>query len=217
MNNKLLYLHGFASGPLSTKAQFFKKKSIGKVEFDIYDYIPDQDSFTNLKTSSILKKLHSYTEIKFSEGVILCGSSFGGLLSLWYAASHPKNVIKLILIAPALRFSASSITKLLEITPNEWETTGFAHLMHYRYNQMVPLAYSFYTDILNNPPPDFYRMNISIPTTIIHDIKDEVVPISWSREYLESKTNVILHELEGDHQLLDQKEIIWSIITKFLD
>ena len=60
-------------------------------------------------------------------------------------------------------------------------------------------------------------MNISIPTTIIHGIKDEVVPISWSREYLESKTNVILHELEGDHQLLDQKEMIWSTITKFLD
>jgi len=217
MNNRLLYLYGFASGPLSTKAQFFKKKSIGKVEFDIYDYIPDQDSFTNLQTSSILKKLHSYIEMKLPEGVILCGSSFGGFLSLWYSALHPENVIKLILIAPALRFSASSVTKLLEITPNEWQSTGFAFLMHYRYNQMVPLAFSFYTDILNNPPPDFYRMNISIPTTIIHGINDEVVPISWSKEYLESKTNVILHELEGDHQLLDQKEMIWSIITKFLD
>lgn len=194
-----------------------KKKSIGKVEFDIYDYIPDQDSFTNLQTSSILKKLHSYIEIKFSEGVILCGSSFGGFLSLYYAALFPQNVIKLILIAPALRFSASSITKLLEITPNEWESTGFALLKHYRYNQMVPLAFSFYTDILNNPPPDFYTMNITIPTTIIHGINDEVVPISWSKEYLESKTNVILHELEGDHQLLDQKEMIWSIITRVLD
>ena len=120
-------------------------------------------------------------------------------------------------IAPALRFSASSVTKLLEITPNEWESTGFALLKHYRYNQMVPLAFSFYTDILNNPPPDFYTMNITIPTTIIHGINDEVVPISWSKEYLESKTNVILHELEGDHQLLDQKEMIWSIITRVLD
>lgn len=133
------------------------------------------------------------------------------------SALHPENVIKLILIAPALRFSASSVAKLLEITPNEWQSTGFALLMHYRYNQMVPLTISFYTDILNNHPPDFYRMNISIPTTIIHGINDEVVPISWSKEYLESKTNVILHELEGDHQLLDQKEMIWSIITKFLD
>ncbi len=73
MNNRLLYLYGVASGPLSTKAQFFKKKSIRKVEFDIYDYIPDQDSFTNLQTSSILKKLHSYIEMKLHEGVILCG------------------------------------------------------------------------------------------------------------------------------------------------
>jgi pimeloyl-ACP methyl ester carboxylesterase len=214
MHLKLLYLYGFASGPLSTKAQFFKRKFPRNVEFEIYDYIPDQKSFTNLKNSNLLYDLHAYIEKNYSKGVILFGSSFGGLISLWYASQHPDNVSKLILMAPTLRFSASVLAKLLDLS--DWKEKGFVNIMHFRYNMMVPLAYTFYQDILDNPPPDFGTLDITIPTLIFHGKFDETVPILWSKEYAKANQHVFLHELDDDHQLLNNKEKMWSISKAFL-
>lgn len=217
MNEDILYLYGFASGPLSTKAQFFEEKFNQKTNFLIYDYIPDKESFTNLKTSTLLKDLHVFIQRRFPDKLILFGSSFGGLLSLWYSSLHPEKISKLILMAPALKFSANVIAELLEITPIEWEESGFVAVNHYRYNQEVPLSFSFYEDILTKPPPDFFQKHFSIPTLILHGKFDEVVPISWSRKLAEVNSNVTLHELKSDHQLLDQKEKIWFIIEEFID
>jgi len=53
---KLLYFYGFSSGPQSNKAQFFKNKFSGlkpSIEFQIVDYIPNRESFTNLRTSKL--------------------------------------------------------------------------------------------------------------------------------------------------------------------
>ncbi len=211
---RVLYLYGFASGPLSTKAQFFKKKFPKNVEFEIYDYNPDQESFTNMKCSSLLKDLHAYLEKSYSKGVILFGSSFGGLLSIWYASQHPDNVNRLILMAPTLRFSAPTIAKLLD--PSDWKIEGFTNIMHYRYNKMVPLAYSFYQDILDNPPPDFCSLDINIPILIFHGKFDDIVPILWSREFAKANQSVILHELKDDHQFTKEKEQIWRSTKKFL-
>ena len=191
MKLKIVYLHGFASGPLATKAQFFKKKFPRHVEFEIYDYNPNQDSFTNMKSSSLLEDLHIYIEKKYPSGVTLFGSSFGAFLSLWYASQHPDNVKRLILMAPTLRFSASVLKELID--PSDWKKKGFVNVMHFRYNKMVPLAYTFYQDILDNPPPNFYALNLSIPTLIFHGLFDELVPILWSREYAATNPHVILH------------------------
>ncbi|MHA1967450.1 MAG: alpha/beta hydrolase [Candidatus Hodarchaeales archaeon] len=216
MKKDILYLYGFASGPLSTKAQFFKKKFHQKANFLIYDYIPDKESFTNLQTSTLLKDMHIFIQRKYPEKIILFGSSFGGLLSLWYSILHPEKISKLILMAPALKFSADVIAELLEITPVKWKEFGFVTVPHYRYNQEVLLSFSFYNDILRNPPPNFYKQDLSIPGLIFHGEFDEVVPISWSREFAEVNSSVILHELKSHHQLLDQKEKMWTIIDKFL-
>ncbi|UCE13483.1 MAG: alpha/beta fold hydrolase [Candidatus Heimdallarchaeota archaeon] len=214
---RIVYLYGFASGPQSDKAQFFKKKFTKlNVSFDIYDYIPNRENFTYLKTSTLLEKLNAHIKKKYSgEKVILFGSSFGGLISTWYTHLYVENVSKLILMAPALRFSASRICKLLEIIPSQWKKRGVVPIFHYRYDREIPLAYSFYEDILANPPPEFKDNTFSIPTLIFHGKFDETVPVEWSQE-LQFVQNVIFHTLNSDHQLLDQKNTMWNIIREFL-
>ncbi len=212
---RILYLYGFASGPQSDKAQFFKNKfSSVDVRFDIYDYIPDIKSFTNLKTSHLLEKLHSYIQKHYpKKDLILFGSSFGGLLSTWYASKHPEKIKKLILMAPALKFS-SLISTILD--PVIWKEQGHLPVFHYRHNKEIPLAYSFYEDISANTPPNFEKTNISIPTLILHGKSDEVVPISWSQKFAAFNQNATFHPLNGDHQLLDQKETMWNLVKEFL-
>lgn len=214
----ILYLYGFASGPQSDKAQFFRDKfSTLNVSIEIYDYIPDRDSFMNLKTSSVLTRLHSHIEQNYpEEELILIGSSYGGLISAWYTGLHPQMISKMILMAPAFRFSASSISKSLQIEPSLWKEQGFVLVFHYRYNQEIPLDYSFYEDILTKNPPNFEHIALSIPILIFHGQFDEVVPFSYSKKIADLKQNYILHALNGDHQLLDQKETMWKYIKDFL-
>ncbi|MHA2247677.1 MAG: YqiA/YcfP family alpha/beta fold hydrolase [Candidatus Hodarchaeales archaeon] len=216
---RILYLYGFASGPESDKTQFFENKfSSLSVPFDIFDYIPDKESFKNLRTSKLLENLHSYIRLNYHEDdLILFGSSFGGFLLAYYANRHPEKIRKLILIAPALGFSASRILKILKITPSIWKEQGFVPVFHYRYNQEIPLSYSFYEDLATIPPPNFEKMITPIPTLILHGMFDEVVPLLWSQQFADNNQQVTLHELNGDHQLLDQKEKMWEIVKVFLN
>jgi pimeloyl-ACP methyl ester carboxylesterase len=217
---QIVYLYGFASGPQSNKAQFFKKRFDAlNIPFDIYDYIPDIDSFMNMKSSLLLRNFHSYLKRYYSEtnNLILFSSSFGGLISSWYACLHPSKIKKLILMAPALGFSAKWIIKLFDIPLNVWKKQGFVSVYHYRYDQKIPLKYSFLEDLLSNPPPDIETLQIPIPTLVLHGEFDEVVPLSWSQQFAEINPEATLHILNGDHQLLDQKEVMWKIVADFLN
>ncbi|MFX1283863.1 MAG: YqiA/YcfP family alpha/beta fold hydrolase [Promethearchaeota archaeon] len=215
----ILYLYGFASGPQSNKAQFFKEKFNSlDVPFDIFDYIPNRESFSNLKTSKLLENLHSYIELNYTKetDIVLFGSSFGAFLSVWYTSKHPERVQNLILIAPALRFSAHLICETHGINPSLWEKQGLINVFHYRYNGEIPLKYTFYEDLVENPLPDFDKVGISIPILILHGKSDNVVPIIGSKQFADSNRQVTLHELNGDHQLLDQKDAMWDLVKDFL-
>ncbi|UCG04538.1 MAG: alpha/beta fold hydrolase [Candidatus Heimdallarchaeota archaeon] len=216
----IVYLYGFASGPQSNKAQFFKRKfAFSNVPFDIFDYIPDKESFTSMRLSILTNNLHEYIEMEHSgeKELILFGSSFGCLVSAWYTYLHPDKIKKMIFMAPALGFSARRIVKLFEIPLNLWKNRGNVPVFHYRYNQEIPLAYSFYNDLLSNPPPEISKMRIHVPTLIFHGKFDDVVPLSWSQQFIEINPEASLHILNGDHQLLNQKEDMWKIVKDFLN
>ena len=96
-SNKMrtLYLHGFASGPASKKATFFRRR-IPSLE------IPDlaAGDFEHL---SITSQIDVIDEMTVGESVSLIGSSMGGYLAALYAARRPEAVARLVLLAPALR------------------------------------------------------------------------------------------------------------------
>ena len=211
---QIVHLYGFASGPDSDKAQFFRSKfeSAG-LDFHIYDYIPNPHEFSNMKISELHNNLHQYMLGSFhNEKVILMGSSFGGLLVTLYAHLHPEKVDRLILIAPALRFTAEFITQTLCTSLLKWEKEGETHVEHYRFGAAIPLKYSFLMDLRKNPIPMFSRYKFPIPTIVFHGDNDEVVPAAWSVSFAQSNPRVKTYILKGDHQLLDHKIKIWNEI-----
>ncbi|MFX1516800.1 MAG: YqiA/YcfP family alpha/beta fold hydrolase [Promethearchaeota archaeon] len=217
---QIIYLYGFASGPLSNKAQFYKDKfSFSGIPFDIYDYVPDEDSFTNMKLSVLIDNLHTNIENNYSveEELILFGSSFGALISTLFPFFHPNRIAKLILMAPALGFSAQRLVKIHNIPLGLWKKKGNIPVFHFRYEQEIPLGYSFYEDLLNNPPPKIKKLRIDVPTLILHGKFDDVVPLSWSQQFVEINPKATLHILDGNHQLLDQKEVMWKLVEEFLN
>src|SRR5579883_715627 len=94
---RVIYLHGFASGPSSKKARFFAER-IPHLE------VPDlaRGDFEHL---TITGQLEVIRDLAKGEPVHLIGSSLGGYLAALYASRHPE-VQKLVLMAPAFEFKS---------------------------------------------------------------------------------------------------------------
>ena len=97
----LAYLHGFASGPGSTKAEFFRARlaALGAT-LEIPDLAPD---FTH---QTVTGQLAVVDAILARGPAVLLGSSLGGHLATLAAARNPERVRGLVLFAPAFGFAA---------------------------------------------------------------------------------------------------------------
>ncbi len=213
----VLYLHGFASGPSSTKAHFFRKhfNELG-VGITVLDLLPNEEDFTRMRTSRLIDDITTIVEYMASPDLILLGSRFGGLLGTWFAHLEPARVKKLILLAPALRWSFLNIGEIFKTNIDIWKKTGSLPVFHYRFNRELPLAFAFAEDLERNPPPNFYQTPPSCPTLIFHGSHDDVVPLKWSQEYVQGRNNMNLRVIDSDHQLLNRLEDIWQDIRVFL-
>ena len=111
----LAYLHGFASGPGSTKAQFFRARfaAAGR-ELLVPDLAPD---FTHLTVTSMLAIVEP---LLAREPAVLRGSSLGGYLATLVAARHPDRVRGLVLFAPAFAFAARVAASLTPAALERW-------------------------------------------------------------------------------------------------
>ena len=96
---RIVYLHGFASSPLSSKAQFFRRKfAAAGISMEIPQL--DEGRFEELTISSQLAVIDRVVD---GQPAILMGSSLGGYLAALYAGRHPE-IERLVLLAPAFQF-----------------------------------------------------------------------------------------------------------------
>src|SRR3982751_6095740 len=96
---RVLYLHGFASSPVSRKAIYFSQKLR---ELGISVEVPDLAE-QNFRRLTITGQLQVIERAARGEAVSLIGSSLGGYLAALYAHKHPE-VEKVVLLAPGFRF-----------------------------------------------------------------------------------------------------------------
>jgi hypothetical protein len=85
-------------------------------------------------------------------------------------------------------------------------------VFHYGDQIMRRVHYGLIEDALRYPPvPDFTQ-----PALIFHGLRDDVVPIEQSRDFMATHTNAQLLELESGHELLDVLERILTEALPFL-
>src|SRR5271166_4623037 len=95
-----VYIHGFASGPASRKAEGFRE-ALDARRIAVEIPVMDQRDFEHLTISGQLGVLEDTIQ---KRPVFLIGSSMGGYLASLYAAAHPE-VVRLVLLAPAFGFA----------------------------------------------------------------------------------------------------------------
>ena len=207
-----IYLHGFASSPLSSKAQYFRKCFLEK-QIDLK--IPDlnQDDFSHLTLTRQLQQIETEFQSQSSTPRVLIGSSFGGLTAAWLAQRQFK-VNQLILLAPAFGFLSHWLPKLGEEKLKQWKSQGEIPVYHYSEKQYLPLSYQFLQDL---SAYDDEELQQPIPTLILHGKQDEVIPIAASQNYAAKRPWVQLIELESDHSLTNVLAEIWQNLQLNLD
>ena len=192
---KYIYLHGFASSPDSAKARYIRDRFLEK---QIALSVPDlnQNNFSDL---TLTRQINQVSQ-EFSDGpVTLIGSSLGGLTAAWLGEKYPQ-IERLVLLAPAFDFLFHYLARLGPEAVQNWQESGFLSVYHYAEKRSLPLSYQFVLDSQNYSD---HALRRSIPTLILHGQQDEVIPLTASQQYAQSRSWVELIELDSDHGLGD--------------
>jgi pimeloyl-ACP methyl ester carboxylesterase len=204
---RVLYLHGFASGALSGKAQFFRSRFADHgVDLEIPDLAAGD--FENL---TVTGQLAVVERLVAGETVVLIGSSMGGYLAALYASLH-SNASRLVLLAPAFGFPRRWPEQLGPAKTNASRDSGYMEVFHYAENRPARVSWGLMEDALRWPDEPSFRQ----PALIFHGTHDDVVAAECSVGFAERHPNVRLTLLDSDHQRSDSVEVIWQETCRFL-
>ena len=198
---EFVYLHGFASGPLSKKAAAFKKKF---EEIGVSLNFPDLEGgdFENMTLTSQIKIVLDLLDQIQSEKVCLIGSSMGGYLATLVAQQRVK-IRATYLIAPGFNFLERWVRSLELDCADETCWGPKIQIFHYRYNKIKYICTDIFKDAKNW---NTLALNREVPSRIVHGTHDEVVPIDESIKFNSRHPRCSLKELDSDHGLLSHLE-----------
>jgi pimeloyl-ACP methyl ester carboxylesterase len=214
---RVVYLHGFASSPQSSKAQFFGGKFAETgVAFEAPQL--DRGEFRNLTISGqmlVVNNAVSTHREKLAKGepLALMGSSLGGYLAALYGERHPKAVDRRVLIAPAFGFLQRWRERLSAQEMEQWKREGSIPIYHYGSKTEQRLGYQFLEDAAQyEAAPDFHQRAL-----ILHGTEDTVVPSQVSHDFALEHTRVRLALFKSGHELTDVLEGLWRETAGFLE
>jgi uncharacterized protein len=208
---RVLYLHGFASSPQSSKATFFAAKlaALG-VPFDVPDLnAPD---FSTLTVTRMLKQCGEMIA-RDPDPVTVIGSSLGGFVAVQAALRYTEQIQRVVLLAPALEFDGDRLSDLGDRTLEAWKSTGRLEVFHYGYGRMVPLHYELYED---SRQYDAINAKLTQPLQVFQGRRDTAVNPDTVERWSAERPHVELHMLDDDHQLHGSLTYIWGHVARVL-
>jgi hypothetical protein len=207
----VLYLHGFASSPHSTKATYFGERLAAHgVPFTCPDF--NQPDFATLTVTRMLSQLRELTAVQ-ERPVTLMGSSLGGALAVLAAGAFGDRIERLVLLAPAVMFAKPGHHLLPPERIEEWRRRGALPFFHYGFGEERLLDYAFYDDSLSHDP---FEVRFTHPTLIFQGLHDTAVDHRTVEQFAATRPNVTLSLLDDDHQLAASLPRMWASIEDFL-
>jgi pimeloyl-ACP methyl ester carboxylesterase len=207
MSPRLLYLHGFASGPRSAKgvafAEHFARRGLALDCLDLR--VP---SLPHLRLSAMIERTRQAIGGP-GDRAVLIGSSLGGLTAARVAERDPR-VVALVLLAPAFH-----LVERWRALPgwDDWQRTGWREIHDYQERRPARVDFGFAEDAM---AVDAGSPDIRVPALILHGVDDDAVPIAGSRALAAGRPNVQLIELPDGHDLIASLPRLLDASDRFL-
>ncbi len=205
---RVLYLHGFASGPRSRKgvavAEHLARRSMHVERLDLR--LP---SLERLDFAAMVARTRDAIGGPLDRALLI-GSSLGGYTAAHVAEVDPR-VFALVLLAPAFGFGTRWRERLGLDGWQRWLDDGTLEVHDHATGGTAHVHADFARQMDSLPTePD-----VRVPTLILHGVDDDVVPIERSRAFAASRHHVRLVELEDGHDLLATLPIILAELEAF--
>jgi pimeloyl-ACP methyl ester carboxylesterase len=196
MNPRVLYLHGFASGPRSTKGlgfdQHFAARGVAIERLDLR--VP---SFEHLRLSAMIETTRAALGGERDRAIVI-GRSLGGLTAARVAERDPR-VAALVLLAPAFQLIDRWRTTLGPDAWDDWQRTGWRAVHDYTTKQPARVDFGFVEDVERI---DVGFPDVRVPTLIMHGTRDDVVPVAGSHRFAAATgPHVRTIDLDDGHEL----------------
>ena len=209
----VIYLHGFASSPASSKARRFSRELAARgVTFSCPDF--NQPAFETLTVTRMLDQVRAAVADAPAGPVALIGSSLGAFVAVHAAgADGTGRVDRLILLAPALDFGGNRLRQLGEHGIDEWRRAGRLRVFHYAANEPRDVGFALYEDAAQY---DAFALSSTLPTLVFQGRHDETVDPAIVERWAGGRPGVELHLVDDGHQLTESMDAIWSRTAAFL-
>ena len=204
--SNILYLHGFASSPESTKSKFFYR-NFAMIGGEVHTPDLAQGNFKGLTLTGQLETIDR--AVKQLQPQLIIGSSMGAYLAALYAVRCPARVPALVLLAPAIALARRMAESLGPAEMEAWKQNGTRLVYHHGEMGHLPVGYRLYEDAAQYE--DFPE--ITQPTLMFHGRRDDVVDPQTVLEFSWGKPNVTLELVDSDHQLLDVLDMILERVS----
>jgi hypothetical protein len=207
MPPRLLYLHGFASGPRSAKGVAFAEHLARRgIALDCLDLrVP---SLAHLRLSAMIERTRQAIGGP-GDRAVLIGSSLGGLTAARVAERDPR-VVAVVLLAPAFHLIDRWRTQ-----PgwDDWQRTGWREIHDFQDRRPARIDFGFAEDAM---AVDAGVPDVQVPALILHGAHDDVVPVASSRAFAAGRPGAELIELPDGHDLIASLPRLLAEADRFL-
>lgn len=204
------YLHGFGSSPMSSKGTLLAERFD---QLGLMLHRPDlnRPSFSQLTFSGGLEAIDAFAA-QSPKPLRFVASSMGGYLGARWSELNPGAVDRLVLLCPGFGLSERWPKMMGAEAFEQWERTG-SFAFEDGAGNPTEVHWGLIEDARTHPSiPE-----VCCPTTIVHGVHDETVPIQSSRAYVKAHSDVELVEVEDDHRLADSLDIIFDVCRARFD
>ncbi|HTE51737.1 MAG TPA: YqiA/YcfP family alpha/beta fold hydrolase [Kofleriaceae bacterium] len=216
----VIYGHGFASGPLSSKGRAVRDRLAGRgIAVELLDLrVPTAEG---LRLSRMIEVVGEAVDSAAAEAVagaaappvLAIGSSLGGL-TMARAAERDPRIAAVVLLAPAFCLAERWRARLGEVEWARWQRDGVYPYDDYSApGGVLQVDFGFIEDAAR---ADVGWPDVLVPTTIVHGSRDETVDPALSRAFAAARPHVRLIEVDDDHQLLGSLDVIHAEVDRAL-
>lgn len=209
---QIVYGHGFASGPRSSKGRAVAAHLARRgLEVQLLDLrVPGPG---RLRLSSMIEVVREAVAADGRPALVI-GSSLGGLTAARAAERDPR-IAAAVLLAPAFDLVRRWRARMGEEEWSRWQRDGVYSYDDYTTpGGVLEVDFGFIEDAervdVGWPDP-------RAPTTIVHGLRDDTVDPATSRGFAAAHPAVRLVEVDDDHQLLGSLDVICAEIDRALE